>query len=314
DRLMKRGHYVEALTLCDESLRITGEGAWTGARRLVWLNRRAQALLALGHADEALAAALEAMEASPDPETIADCALALLRLNRYEKAADLARLALDLTRERSVLGNATLAAVMLERAMPAEAEALARAGRADLDALLPLVHIENRVACLTTLCRAERMQGHTDEERKLLAELRKVTRHNPVLQTQALLEEVDALATDCSAELLDWGFRAVDEAYLMAPHYTLWYVAQPRTLAALHADERFTLYAGLAREEFERFANEAPTVAEVRAAYEVAGRNGRRRPAPQSSREALQAQLFTLIGTLLLLIVWMWRFFLIGNA
>ena len=314
DRLMKHGRYEEALALCDESLEVTGEEAWSGSRRLVWLNRRTQALLATGRSDEALVAALAALDASPDPETLANCAFALLRLNRYEKAADMARLALNLTRERSVLGNTTLAGVMLARAMPAEAEALARAGRADLDTLLPLVHTENRVACLSMLCRAERRQEHAAEESKVLAELRRATRHNPVLQTQALLEEVDALAEDSSAELLEWGFRALDEAYLVAPHYTLWYVAQPQTLAALRADERFTLYAGLAREEFERFASDAPTVAEVRAAYEVAQRNGRRRPAPQSSREALQAQLYTLAGTLLLLIAWMSRFFLFGNA
>ena len=314
DRLMKRGHYDEALALCDESLRVTGEEAWTGSRRLVWLNRRTQALLGMGRADEALVAALAALDASPDPETIANAAFALLRLNRYEKAADMARLALDLTRERSVLGNTTLAGVMLARAMPAEAEALARAGRADLDALLPLVHAENRVACLSALCRAERRQEHTDEARKLLGELRKATRANPILHAQTLLEEVDALADDSSAERLDWGFRALDETCIVAPHYTLWYVAQPQTLAALRADERFTLYAGLAREEFARFASDAPSVAEVRAAYAMAQRNGRRRPAPQSSREALQAQLFTLAGTLLLLIAWMWRFFLIGNA
>ncbi len=99
DAQMRRGKYAQARALAEQELAISGENAWTGARRLVWLNRRTNALLGLGCADAALAAAVEALDAYPDPETVANCAMTLLRLNRYDEAAGAARLALSLTRE-----------------------------------------------------------------------------------------------------------------------------------------------------------------------------------------------------------------------
>src|SRR5436305_549624 len=61
DALMRRGKYAKALARCDRALSLTGRSAWTGPRRLVWLNRRTATLLGLGRADEALQAALDAM-------------------------------------------------------------------------------------------------------------------------------------------------------------------------------------------------------------------------------------------------------------
>ena len=127
DALMRRGKYAEALALCDQALAARDEGAWTGGRRLIWLNRRTSALLGAGRAGAALVTALEAMEVSADPETLGNCAMALVRLNRYDEAIAAARLALSLSRERSVVGNAALALALLARGLPAEAEALARA-------------------------------------------------------------------------------------------------------------------------------------------------------------------------------------------
>src|SRR5262245_20527737 len=80
DALLRRGRAAEALAVADHALSVKGRLAWTGTRRLVWLNRRTNALLDLGRTDEALQAALEAVELSPDPETLANLSLVLLRL------------------------------------------------------------------------------------------------------------------------------------------------------------------------------------------------------------------------------------------
>lgn len=93
DRLLLSGRYALALATCDAALSVRGDGAWQGIRRLVWLNRRTSALLGMGRYDEALRASLTAVEMSADPETIATCALVLLRLNRFEDAVTAARLA-----------------------------------------------------------------------------------------------------------------------------------------------------------------------------------------------------------------------------
>src|SRR5262249_44691571 len=113
DTLLRRGRYREALALCDKVLAVQGMGAWVGPRRRLWLNRRTVALTALGQADAALTSALEAVAISADPETLGNCALALLRLNRYDEASGAARLTLTLTRERSVIGNTVLACIKL---------------------------------------------------------------------------------------------------------------------------------------------------------------------------------------------------------
>ena len=128
DSLMRRGRYAEVLALCDRALAVEGMGAWVGTRRLVWLNRRTTALISLGQEDTALLAALDALAVSADPETLGNCAMALLRLNRYDEAAAMGRLALSLTRERSVLCQGVLAMVFLAEGKPAEAEATASAG------------------------------------------------------------------------------------------------------------------------------------------------------------------------------------------
>ncbi|HUY77411.1 MAG TPA: hypothetical protein VMV29_11615 [Ktedonobacterales bacterium] len=324
DGLMRQGRYVEALTLCEQSLRVTGDGAWTGARRLVWLNRRTTILLALGQWDAALDAALAALNVSPDPETIANCAHALLRLNRYEEAATAARLALSLTRERSVSALATLAAVMLARGMPAEAEALARAGLTDVDALLPLVHPMSHMTCLTTLARAQRRQGLYDEAEEALAEMQKVARNNTVLRAMALVEEADTptpITEDDSKDLdgveetlaRNQAFRLLGEAYDLAPYYTLWFVSQPNTLALLQDDPRLNPALAVAREEYARAALAAPDAEAVAPTLEMAQRDGRRRPARQANRVATAAQAITLAATLVLLLLWMWRFFIIAS-
>ncbi len=346
DTLMRQGRYLEALALCEQSLRITGGGAWTGVRRLVWLNRHTTILLALGQWDSALVAGVEAVTASPDPETIANCALALLRLNRYDEAGALARLALALTRERSVSALATLAAVMLARGMPAEAEALARAGLTDVDALLPLVHPMSHMTCLTTLARAQRRQGLREEADEALTEMRKIIHSNAVLRAMTLVEEADTLATpeselddeedrdmavsgssgeehhageahdgaDLEARLArNQAFRLLTEAYDLAPYYTLWFLTQPNTLATLRDDPRLTPALALAREEYARVAVGAPDADAVAALLAMAQRNGRRRPARQANRVALSAQAITLAATLALLLLWMWRFFIISS-
>ncbi len=164
DARLRRGDYAGALKRCDRALAVKGRTRWEGPRRLIWLNCRITALLALGRPAEALATALEAIQISADPETLANCAASLLYLNRYEEAATVARRVLVLTRERSISANATLAAVMLSLGRPAEAEALARAGLVDIESLLPTIHPEHYVACLAALCRAERVQGHTESE------------------------------------------------------------------------------------------------------------------------------------------------------
>ena len=323
DTLMRQGRYVEALTLCEQSLSVRGDGAWTGARRLVWLNRHTTILLALGQWDAALAAALEALTVSPDPETIANCAHALLRLNRYDEAATAARLALALTRERSVSALATQAAVMLARGMPAEAEALARAGLTDVDALLPLVHPMSHMTCLTTLARAQRRQGLYDEAEETLVEIQKVARNNAVLRAMALVEEADTpLRADGESKDLDGAvedlarnraFRLLGEAYDLAPYYTLWFVSQPNTLAPLQDDPRLTPALAVAREEYARAAMAAPDADAVAPALAMAQRDGRRRPARQANRVATAAQAITLAATLVLLLLWMWRFFIIAS-
>jgi len=323
DTLMRQGRYVEALTLCEQSLSVTGDGAWTGARRLVWLNRHTTILLALGQWDAALDAALAALNVSPDPETIANCAHALLRLNRYDEAATAARLALALTRERSVSALATLAAIMLARGMPAEAEALARAGLTDVDALLPLVHPMSHMTCLTTLARAQRRQGLYEEAEVALVEMRKVARNNSVLRAMALAEEADTPhPTEYDSKELDdaqetqmraEAFRLLGEAYDLAPYYTLWFITQPNTLTPLQDDPRLAPALAVAREEYARTALSAPHAETMAVALAMAQRDGRRRPARQANRVATAAQAVTLAATLVLLLLWMWRFFIIAS-
>lgn len=318
DALMRRGKPAQALALCTQALAVSGPGAWVGLRRLIWLNRRTSALLALGRPDEALASALDALAICADPETLGNCALALLRLNRYEEAAHAARLALALTRERSVISQAVLAQVMLAGNRPAEAEALARAGLEDATALLPMVRADHYALCLAAVLRALQIQDITEPMPRYRADLRKATR-GTALRALALMEEVNAVAPVSAADPsttqdadYDAAFALLTEATALAPEYVYWYTSQPGTLAALRHDARFLALQRAAESVFEGYRT-APAEATVAAALDYARRTGSARPAPQSSREALLVQVVTLGSTFALLLLWTWRFFLYGT-
>lgn len=310
DAYIRRGRYKEALTLSDQALSVEGAGAWTGLRRLVWLNRRTAALLGLGSPAAALGVALLALDISSDPETLANCAAALLRLNRYQEAAGAARLALALTRERSVSANATLACVMLQRGMPAEAEALARAGLVDVQALLPLVRREHHVACLAALLRAEQAQGRKQMAQQLLVQLRQVTAPAPRLRAVALMAEADTLPDTSEANAA--GFKLLDDAFELDKNYVLWYVAQSGTIPHLREDPRLKLFLQASEKKLELLDEAAPNLQRMSLALAAAQQRAHTRPAPQSSGEALVVQVLTLTGTLALLSWWIWRFFLVG--
>jgi tetratricopeptide (TPR) repeat protein len=310
DHLMRHGKYSEALARCERALALTGASAWVGSRRLVWLNRRTSALLGLGRADEALQAALDAIAESPDSETLGNCALALLRLNRLDEASQVARQVMDLTRERSVVAHTVLAGVKLHRDMPAEAEALARAGLTDVKALLPLVKPDHHTLCLSILCRAQRMQGEGDEQRAILGDLRRAAGPNPVLHVMGVMEEIDNLPD--SPQGHDQGFDLLEGSFEIAPHYVLWYITQPGVLTRLRGDRRFLPYLDQATQEFQRFAKHAPSAEITQGALEKAALTATPSPARQSSQAALLAQVLTLSGTLVLLLLWIWRFFIAG--
>jgi tetratricopeptide (TPR) repeat protein len=310
DVLVRRGRPAEALAMCDAALAIEGPNAWTGTRRLAWLNRRTTALLAIGRMDEALAAALDALNACADPETVSNCALALLYLNRYDEATGTARLALSLTRERSVSSHAVLAMVNLARGKPAEAEALAQAGRLDARALLPLVRPEHYALCLAALTRSLRLQGKQRSSAQLLNDLHDASKGRKGLRAIALAEEADRL-TDTPEDRLR-AFALLDEAFGEWPDYVFWYVAQPGTLAALRADQRFMATELKAAERCEMLTKQAPTLEKVTQVLAIARKDASPRPARQSSWRALVMQVITLSGTLALLLWWAWRFFLAG--
>ncbi len=312
DALLRRGRAAEALALCDQALAVKGDAAWTGTRRLIWLNRRTGALLELGRADEALAAALDGVALSPDPETLANLALSLLRLNRYEEAARAARQAIELTRERSVLAHTVYACVKLAQGMPAEAEALSRAGLMDVQTLLPLVRAEHHVACLAALARAERAQGERDVAIELVRDLKRAARQAPALRAVALLEEVQNLVDD-APKPHDRAFALLAAANARDPHYTRWYITQPGTLAQLREDERFAPYAAAATAELERLRAAAADAGRVAQALDIAAQDASARPGRQSSRAAIALQVLTLAGTLLLLLWWTWRFFVLAG-
>jgi tetratricopeptide (TPR) repeat protein len=309
DARMRRGRYAAALKLADRALALRGQHAWSGPRRLIWLNRRATALLALGRAEEALATTLDALAISVDPETLANCGSALLLLNRYDEAERSARRALDLTRERSVSANATLASVMLARGRPAEAEALARAGLADIESLQPLVHVEHHVACLAALCRSERMQGHKERESEALAHLRRVAGHRPILHAIALTELADSVATHTTDRA--HALATLEQARTQAPRYVHWYAQQPHTLATLRDDPSYQKVVAVLNSAIAQVpAEAAPDAAQVAARLDATPEQVSARPAPQSSQAALVAQLVTLAATVAVLIWWAVTFYL----
>lgn len=305
DMLLRRGRYAAALAMSEQSLAVTGDGAWVGPRRLVWLNRRATALLGLGRSAEALAAALDALDASPDPETIANCSVALLRLNRYEMAIEMARVVGQLTHERSVRANATLAWGMLARGMPAEAEAVARVSLEDIQALTPYVRRENYAAILSALCRAQRALGLRRQASATLARLRRVTKGAPALAAVALLEEAEFHEGEPrrAAELLA-------AAHSSDSVYTDWYLTQPGSLAFLRAEPEVAARIDQVAQSFERMNAATPGDDVLRRLLHWGRLVAHQRPTYQSSAAALVTQVATLCATLALLLLWMWRFFI----
>jgi tetratricopeptide (TPR) repeat protein len=318
NRLLARGEYVQAIGLCEGELALAGPNAWHGTRRVAWLNRRTNALLGAGRLSEALVAALEAVEARPDPETLANCAECLLWLNRYQEAAEAARAALALTRERSVSGLAVLAHTLLAEGRPAEAQAMAQAGMADVEALLPFVRPAHHVALLAALCRAEHTLDDTKRAQKHLAMIRRAAQRTPLLQAQALLEEADGLATGDDTARAQ-ARELLEHAIQLAPHYVCWFLQQPYTLHELRDEPQFAQLADRARADWVRAVGPArlpeqgappPTFVAVELA--AAQQHGYVRPAPSASWRALVVQALTLAGTLALLVWWTWRFFLVG--
>lgn len=305
DDLAQRGRNAEALTMCDRSLAVTGSGAWVGRRRLVWLNRRVTALLALGRYDEALTAALEALDTSPDPETLANCALALLRLNRYDLAIETARLVSLLTHGQSVRANATLAWAMLARGFPAEAEALARISLIDIQALTPYVRRENHAASLSALCRAQRALGMTHRAAATRERLRRIAKGSSELTASLLLEEAGFHTEDpLSAAELVTRARATD------PIYTGWYLAQPGALEFLRATPGIAPLVAQSEQNIAQMSAQTPDDDVIHRMLRSLRPIAHARPMRQSSGAALATQIITLGGTLALLLFWMWRFFI----
>lgn len=320
DRLLAHGHYPRAAALCEQELAVSGATAWHGNRRIAWLNRRSNALLGLGRLSESLTSAMEALSARPDAETLAIGAQCLLWLNRYEEAEQMARLALTLTRERSINALATLANVLIAQGQPAEALALATAGLNDIGALLPFVQPAHHMALIAAACRAERALNQTAHTRSRLRVLHRLGRRNQTLQAMALMEEADSFAPAEGADQ-EQAFSAFERAIWLAPHVVCWYLAQPYTLYEMRDDVRFTHLAGRARAEWVRAATLHGTAPELGAPpkpfvameLSIAADTGYAKPASHSSRRALATQGITLAGTLLLLVLWTWQFFLSGT-
>ena len=320
ERLLRRGRYAEAAALCETELSIRGPGAWHGNRRLAWLNRLTSALLGAGRLGEASVAALEALAGRPDPETLANLAQCLLALNRYREAAEAARLALSLTRNRSVSAHAVLANVLMAEGRPAEAQATAQSGMADIEALLPYVQPAHHVALLAALCRADRALGDDAQARAHLAALRKAAGRNPLLQAYVLLEEADARA---SWGDVDGAFTLLEQASHLATHLACWFAQQPYVLDELMSDPRLLNLMDRARSEWmrraegaenERLAPDQGAAPPAYVAMELASaqQRGLARPAPHASWQALAVQVTTLGATLALLVWWTWTFFLSG--
>lgn len=320
DRLIARGDYTQAEAICERELALEGPSAWRGNRRIAWLNRRSNALLGTGRLSEALTSAMEALSTRPDAETLAIGAQCLLWLNRYEEAGQLARLALTLTRERSINALSVLATVLISQGQPAEGKALAIAGLSDISALLPFVQPAHHVALMASLCRAERSLNETAHTRARLRTMRRLARHNAMLRALALMEEADSFAPAEGAER-EQVFGAVEQAIWLAPHVVCWYLAQPYTLYEVREDLRYPHLAGRARAEWLRVAARgtaapdqgAPPKAFVVMELAIAADKGYARPAAHASRRALAAQGITLACTLLLLVLWTWQFFLAGS-
>jgi tetratricopeptide (TPR) repeat protein len=342
DSSMRHGRYEGALQLCDRALAVEGEGAWVGTRRLVWLNRRTTTLISLGREDEALSAALDAMEVSADPETLGNCAMALLRLNRYDEAAALGRLALSLTRGRSVLCQGVLAMALLAEQKPAEAEATAASGLEDSRALYPFARLERYTICLAATARAVREQiRHSPPEGQpvysrrthrhgqpeivsgpeilkvqrnreiaYLKDLSRTARGAPLLRSMALLEEADSLSDQ--ADQIERVYALLKAAQNLAPEYCLWFAAQPGTFSRLTEDPYLTSLRAEAEARFAAWNAQAPDAEVIKEVLSSAETGAQARPGAQSSYQALMAQLITLASTFALLLLWTWRFLILN--
>lgn len=312
DAEMQRGNYEAAARRCQNALAVRGAAAWKGTRRLVWLNRCTTALWMLGRPDEALHTALEAVAISADPETLGNCAAALLALNRYNEAADAARLAQSLSRERSISANAALAGAMLARDMPAEAEALALAAFKDVQSLLPLARREHYVAGLAVLCRAERALKRRDAASKAFQVLQRAARNIPALRALALVEEAERLSKQPDGA--DRALTLLTEAFEYNASYVLWYFTQPDSFKWMGDDPRYLRTIAAADEREAELATKAPGGELIAQVLSYAEKMGHSRPAPQSSRMALLAQILTLAATLAMLTWWTWSFFISGSG
>lgn len=312
DAAMRRGDYETAAERCRRALSVEGVSAWTGTRRLVWLNRYTMALWMLGRPDEALDAALEAVTISSDPETLGNCAAALLALNRYAEASGAARLAQSLSRERSISANAAQAGAMLARGLPAEAEALALAAFTDTQALLPLARREHYTACLAALCRAERALKREQAASQAFMVLQKAPKNIPALRALALVEEAERQTADAQGR--DLAFAILDAAFDLNAPYVLWYFTQPDSFKRMRDDPRFLRTVAAADERESRLASNAVALEQVALVLAQAQKTGHPRPAPQASRAALLAQILTLGATVAMLAWWTWNFFINGSS
>jgi hypothetical protein len=319
DRMLARGQFEQAAVLAERELTVTGRDAWHGTRRLAWLNRLSTALTGLGRYGAGLVLAAEALAAHPDPETLSNCAQCLLWLNRYDEAEEAARTALVLTRGRSVSANAVLATVALAKGQPAEAEAAARSGLNDVEALLPFVQPAHQAALLAALCRAERELDEVAQAEKHLRALRRTARRNPFLQAQALMEEADALASGAAPTRLA-ALERMARAAVLAPHYVCWYLSQPTTLFEVRGEAAYRAMLEAARANWLGALPPAEAVAQAGAPSRIhiavelaaAAERGYARPARHASWAGLVIQACALVGTLGLLVWWTWRFFLAG--
>lgn len=311
DAMIRDGRFEEALSLCDTALSVGGAGAWQGRRRLVWLNRKTDTLLLLGRSGEALACALQAVEISADAETLANGAMALLRLNRYDEAASIARLVRDITRERSVSANVVLAYVYLAQNKPGEAEAAAQAVRFDVRTLLPLVRPARYALGLTALVRAERMQGKQAQALQYLEDLMRTGRQDASVRPIVLVEEAEMIAS--SETDAERAMKSLERATELAPDYVAWYVSQAGTFPALRNAPRFATQLQWAAQRIASQVAVSPSPEAVASVLASAGRQASGRPTHQSSVAALVVQVITLVATLALLIFWTWHFFVAGG-
>lgn len=309
DSFIRSGRYREALTLCDDALAVKGTGAWNGTRRLVWLNRRTDILLMAGRSGEALTTALDAIRISPDAETLAHAAMALLLLNRYEEADRIARYVQSLTRERSVSANIVLAHLRLAEGKPGEAEALALAARYDVRALLPFARPTHYAQGLAVLIRAERMLGKTAQALRFTEDLMRLSRRDSSLRAIALIAE----AENADSGQAEHALKLLEQAARTAPDLVAWSVTQPGTFSGLRATSQFDDIRAWAQQRVEERRAEAPSAEVVADVLSATSGQASGRPGHQSSVIALIIQVAALIATLLLLIFWIWHFFVIGG-